>query len=221
MSLGRGLAALFAREARLAYGQGGGGAAALGFFLAAVGTAPLALGAGADVLAPVAGGFIWMVATLAALASLDRFFQADFEDGALEPLALGPLPLELIALVKAAAFWATALGPIILFAPIAAILLRMAPEAIPVLVLSLLVGTPAVALLGAAGAALAVGVRRGGVLIALIILPLFAPILIFGAGAAAADEIASAPMLFLGAYSLFCLVICPIAAGAGLRLNLE
>lgn len=220
----RAAAAVFRRDLALAFRQGGGGAVALSFFLVTAATAPLALGGARDVLGPIAPGFIWTAAALAALLSLERFFQSDYEEGGLEVLALSPAPLEIVAAAKAGAFWCAALLPLIAASPVIAILLQMDAAAIAPLMVALLLGAPALSLIGAAAAALAVGVRRGGLLIALMALPLYAPVLIFGAGAvnvAPEAGLASAPMLFLAAYSLFCLAACPVAAGAALRLNLE
>lgn len=218
------LRALFLRDFTLAFRQGGGAGVSLGFFVLTGATAPLAIGSDAANLAPIAAGVLWIAAALSALLSLERMFQADADDGALEGLALGPAPLELVALSKMAAFWVSACAPAALAAPIVSILLQAPAGEHISLMIALLIGTPAFALIGGAAAALSVGVRRGGLLISLLALPLFAPALIFGSAAAHAgvqDGFASEPMLFLAAFTLFCLATCPFAAGAALRLNLE
>ena len=225
MSVSAAFGALLRRDIALAFSQGGGGAVGLGFFAAAVALAPLAIGADPNLLAPLAPGFFWVIAALAALLNLERLYQADFEDGSLEPLILSPLGVELFTLAKTTAFWLTSIAPLAALAPVLGVLLHLPAEAYIALVASLLLGGPALASIGGAAAALTVGVRRGGLLIAVIALPLFTPVLIFGAGATLAaleqGRLITPSLLFLTAYSLFATALAPIAAGAALRLNLE
>ena len=216
--------ALFRRDIAVAWRQGGGGGVSLGFFVLATALTPLALGPEAESLAPVAAGIVWISAALAALLGLERLFQADAEEGGLELIANAPIGLIAGAAAKIAAFWTTVCLPAAVIAPLLGVLLQ-APSGEPLaLCVSLLIGSPAFALVGGVAAALTTGVRRGGMLISLLALPLFAPTLIFGASAVhqAPDEgLLSEPMLFLGAFSFFCLATCPFAAAAALRLNLE
>lgn len=215
---------VFLRDVRLALRSGGGAGQALGFFVIVVALMAFGVGADATVLSALAPGALWVFALLAALLSTDRLFQADAEDGALDLLRLGPAPLEAVALAKAAAHWVTTGLPLSLLAPLLGVMLRLPPETAPWLALSLLIGTPALSLIGAVGAALAVGVRRGGLLIALLVLPPFIPTLIFGA--LAASSVAQgvdplSPMLMLGGVSLAALAAAPFAAAAALRANLN
>ncbi len=182
----RAFLALVGRDLRLAFRIGGGPWLGLAFFLAVIVLVPLGVGARLALLGQTAAGFVWVAATLATLLSLDRLFQADAEDGSLDQIALGPLPLEIAALAKCLAHWLTTGLPLALAAPVCALLLNMPAQGYGALVLSLLIGTPALSLIGAAGAALTVGLRRGGLLLSLLVLPLFTPVVIFGAGAAGA-----------------------------------
>lgn len=215
---------LFIRDLRLAFRSGGGGGQALAFFLIAVALIAFGVGPRPEVLAEIAPGALWVFAMLSALLSVDRLFQADFEDGSLELIALGPTPLEAAALSKAAAHWVTTGLPLSVIAPALGVLLALPTEAAPWLLLSLLVGTPALSLIGAAGAALTVGVRRGGLLLSLLVLPPYIPTLIFGALAAtgAVDGASpTAPLMLLAATSLGALALAPFAAAAALRVSLS
>ncbi|MEL7029552.1 MAG: heme exporter protein CcmB, partial [Pseudomonadota bacterium] len=178
-----GLAALIGRDLKLAYRQGGGGSVSLGFFVMTTALAPLSLGADAATLSGVAPGLIWIAAALAALLSTERIYQSDFEEGALDAFALGPTPLTLVAGAKAAAFWIANCAPVVAAAPIVGVLFNLALETTLWLTAALAAGSVAFAMIGSVAAALVVGVRRGGVLIAVLALPLFTPILIFGMGA--------------------------------------
>ncbi|MEL6978150.1 MAG: heme exporter protein CcmB [Pseudomonadota bacterium] len=215
---------LFLRDVTLALRLGGGAGQSLGFFLIAVSLIAFGVGPEPERLEAVAPGALWVFAMLACLLSLDRLFQADYEDGSLDLIALGPAPLETAALAKAAAHWATTGLPLTLAAPLLAPLLSLPLEAAPVLVLSLALGAPALSLIGAVGAALTVGVRRGGLLLSVLVLPLYIPTLIFGALAvrAAAEGFDPWPSLALtGAVSLGALALAPFAAAAALRANLS
>jgi heme exporter protein B len=172
----------------------------------------------------MSSGVIWVAALLAAMLSLDRLFQADFEDGSLDLLALSPLPLELAVVAKCATHWLTTGLPLILAAPILAVLLHMESEGFLTLIAAMALGTPSLSLIGAIGAALTVGMRRGGVLLSLLVLPLYIPVLIFGVGAvdAAIGGLTQEPhLLILGAMLLVAVALCPWAAAAALRLNLD
>ena len=216
--------ALIGREVRLAWRQGNSSAMAVTFFLVAVTLFPLGIGPELSVLARISAGVIWVAALLSALLTLDRLFQQDFEDGSLDLLALAPMPMELIVLAKSIAHWLTTGLPLVVAAPLLAVLLNMDSGGLGILMLSLAIGTPALSLTGAIGAALTVTVRRGGVLMPLLILPLYVPTLIFGVGAvdAVLNNIVAGPnLLYLGALSLVALALAPFAAAAAIRLALE
>ena len=216
--------ALLARDLRLALRIGGGGALGVAFFLLAVLLIPLGVGPEGGVLARVAPGAIWTAALLACLLSLDRLFQADLEDGSLDQIALGPLPLEAVVLAKAAAHWLATGLPLVIAAPLMGVMLSLPGAAYGTLTLGLLIGTPALSLIGAVGAALTAGVRRGGLLLSVLVLPLYVPTLIFGAQAADRAALSLDPgpaLLFLGAVTLLALAVAPFAAGAALRINLR
>ena len=212
------------RDLALAFRIGGGGLLSLGFFLLAALLIPLGVGPEGQALARIAAGVVWVCALLACLLSLDRLFQADLEDGSLDQLALGPLPLEAIVLAKAAAHWIATGLPLTLAAPAIGVMLNLAPGAFGPLLLALLIGAPALSLVGAVGAALTAGVRRGGLLLSVLVLPLYVPTLIFGAQAAdrAATGLDPTPALaFLGAVTALAAGVSPFAAAAALRVNLR
>lgn len=216
--------ALLLRDLRLAVRAGGGFGLALAFFLIVVVLVPFAVGPEAAVLARIGPGVLWVAALLATLLSLDRLFALDWEDGALPLLATSPLPLEGVALVKAAAHWITTGLPLSLAAVPLGVLLHAEGAALLWLAGTLLLGTPALSVIGAFGAALTVGVRRGGLLLSLLVLPLYVPTLIFGAEAArrgAEGLDATVPLLMLGGISAGSLALLPFAAGAVLRINLR
>jgi len=181
---------------------------------------PLGVGPEGNLLAKIAAGMIWVGVVLASLLSLDRLFQADYEDGSLDLLFLSPLPLPALVLAKCFAHWLTTGLPLVVAAPILGVLLNMPVEIYPALLISLLIGTPALSLIGAIGAALTVGLRRGGLLLSLLVLPLCVPTLIFGVGAAGKAEMWSANMMLMSAVSLVFLLVSPIASAAALRLNM-
>lgn len=213
---------LFIRDLKLAFRIGGGGGQGLGFFLIAISLLAFGVGPDPSVLARLAPGALWVFAMLACLLSLDRIFQADYEDGSLDLIALGPMPLETAVLSKAAAHWAATGLPLALIAPALGVMLNLPQVAAPVLVFSLLLGTPALSLIGAVGAALVVGVRRGGLLLSILVLPLYVPTLIFGAMAVRSATLGldTGPSLaLLGAVTLLCLALTPFAAAAALKVN--
>lgn len=215
---------LLARELRLSLRHGSDSLAALMFFLLAGSLFPLAIGPAPETLGRIAPGIVWVCALLAALLPLDRLFGADLEDGSLDLLLLSGQPPALVALGKATAHWLTTGLPLLLAAGPLAVMLRMPEEAIPALLAGLLPGTAVLSLLGTTGAAMVLGARRGGVLLPLLVLPLAAPVLIFGVGAAdaAAVGLAARPhLLLLCAVFAAALPLCPLAAGAALRSAAE
>lgn len=212
--------ALVARDLRLALRAGADALVAVMFFVVTVSLFPLGVGPEPNILARMAPGVIWVSALLATLLSLDRLFAAEQEDGSLDLLALSPLPLEAVVAAKVLAHWLVTGVPLILVAPVLALLLNMPAAGFGVLMLSLLIGTPALSLIGAIGAALTLGARRGGVLLALLILPLFVPVLIFAVAAidAAITGLTPRPhLLLLGGILALTLPLAPIAAAAALR----
>lgn len=216
--------AVVARDVRLALRQGGGSYWTLMFFILTVTLFPLGVGPDLALLSRIGSGVLWVVSLLAALLSLDRLFQADYEDGSLELLALAPLPLELTVLAKVLAHWLTTGLPVTLLAPLMGAMLAIEPAAYPTLMVAMLLGTPVLSLVGSIGAALTVGIRRGGVLLSLLVMPLYVPALIFGALAVEATLEGLSPrphLLLLGADLLVALALTPWGAAAALRLNLE
>jgi heme exporter protein B len=215
---------LFRRELLLAFRQGGEIGLALGFFVLAVVLFPLGVGPEAEMLRRIGAGIVWVAALLAAVLSLDRLFATDYADGGLDLLALSAMPLEGAVLAKCAAHWVTTGLPLAVISPFLAALLDMEAAAIPVLALGLLIGTPALSLLGAIAAALTLGARRPGVLSSLIVLPLYLPVLIFGAGAVEASIAsggARSHLLLLGALTLAAIPLAPLATAAALRQALD
>lgn len=216
--------ALLKRDLILATRAGGGFGLGLAFFLIVCTLVPFGVGPEGAVLARIAPGILWVGALLACLLSLDRIFALDFDDGSLDLLATAPLPLEGAVAVKAAAHWMTTGLPLVVAAPLFGMLLHLPTQAMPYLVISLLIGTPALSILGAFGAAITVGLRRGGLLLSLLVLPLYVPTLLFGAeavrrGAAGMD--ATTPLVFQAAITLLTLALIPFAAAAALRINLR
>lgn len=216
--------ALLIRDLRLAVRAGGGFGLALAFFLILCTLVPFGVGPEGGQLSGIAPGILWVGALLSCLLSLDRLFALDHEDGSLDLLATAPLPLEGVIAIKALAHWLTTGLPLVIFAPVLGILLHLPAAAYPWLIVSLVIGTPALSMLGAFGAAVTVGLRRGGLLLSLLVLPLYMPTLIFGAeavrrGAAQTDP--ATPLVFLAAITLAVLALMPFAAAAALRVNLR
>ncbi|GAA0196654.1 heme exporter protein B [Brevundimonas nasdae] len=211
---------LLERELDLAWSGGGGPLLACGFFVCLTAVLPLAVGGDFRTLGPVAGGVAWLALALASLLSLERLFERDLEDGALDLLALGHLPMEAVVMIKALAQWIAVGVPLGLTAPIAAMALGLPPGLAPLTALSALIGGAGFALTGTLGAALALGARRGGLLIAVVVLPLFIPPVVFGAGALERASSGQSPvpaLAFLGAYVLFAAVITAFASAAAVR----
>lgn len=216
--------ALLKRDLVLATRAGGGFGLAVAFFLILCALVPFGVGPEATALRPVAPGILWVGALLSCLLSLDRIFALDHDDGSLDILATAPIPAEAVVLVKALAHWLTTAVPLVAVAPLFGILLQLSPSAMPMLILSLLIGTPALSVLGAFGAAVTVGLRRGGLLLSLLVLPLYIPTLIFGTeairrGAEGGDP--ATALLFLAGITGGVVALVPFAAAAALRINLR
>jgi len=194
------------------------------FFVIVVSLFPLGVGPQPDTLRQIAPGVVWVAALLAAMLSLARMFGADYADGTLEQLVLTPQPLTLLVLAKILAHWLTTGLPLVLIAPLLGLQFDLPGNALATLLWSLLIGTPALSLIGAVGAALTLGVRGGGALTALLVLPLYVPVLVFGAGAVTASATgmgAAGHLSLLAAMSLAALVFAPWAAAMALRISLE
>ena len=216
--------ALLTRDLKLAMRAGGGFGLGLAFFLIVVTLVPFGVGPQSDLLAKIAPGILWLGALLACLLSLDRIFALDWEDGSLDLLATSPLPMEGIVTVKALAHWLTTGLPLVLATPMFALLLSLPPAGYAPLVLSLLLGTPALSVIGTFGAALTVGLKRGGLLLSLLVLPLYVPTLIFGAemarrGVEGLDTIT--PLLMLAGITCGTIALLPFASAAVLKVNLR
>ena len=216
--------ALFIRDIRLAVRAGGGFGLGLAFFLILVALVAFGVGPESALLARIAPGILWVGALLACLLSLDRIFALDREDGSLDLLATAPLPMEGIVTVKALAHWITTGLPLVVAAPLLGLMLSLPGEGYLWLFLSLLLGTPALSVLGTFGAALTVGLKRGGLLMSLIVLPLYVPTLIFGAEVArrgAGGLSVEVPLLLLAGITCATLALLPFASAAVLRVNLR
>ena len=214
------ITAVLRRDLRLAWRSPGDSVNVVLFFVLGVILFPFGVGPATEILARISVGVIWVMALLAALLSLDRLFREDAEDGSLDLLALSPAPLEFLVLGKVLAHWLVTGLPLIVASPLLALFMQMPFDAYPVLLLALLLGTPTLSLIGAIGAALTIGTRRGGVLIALLVLPLYVPVLIFGVGAveAASTGLSVKPhLLLLGGLLALCLPLSPFATAAALR----
>lgn len=213
-----------ARDLRLALRQRSDALMVVLFFVLTGALFPFGIGPEPNVLARIAPGILWVTALLAVLLSLERLFLADYEDGALELMALSPTPLTAIVLAKALAHWLTTGLPLMAATPVIALLYNLDMAAVPVALAAMALGTPSLTLIGAVGAALSLGARRGGVLIPLLVLPLYIPVLIFGVAAVDAQlaELSVRPhLLLLGAILLFALPLAPLAAAAAVRQAVE
>ena len=194
------------------------------FFIIVVSLFPLGVGPEINMLRAMAPGVMWVAALLASMLSLERMFSSDYLDGTLEQMLLSPQPLSLVVLGKVLAHWLVTGVPLVLIAPVLGIQFNLPMDALLVLTASLLLGTPVLSLIGAIGAALTLGLRGGGVLVSLLVLPLYIPVLIFGAGAVEASSVglgASTHLSLLGAFLLASLVFAPWAAAAALRISME
>lgn len=215
---------LLIRDLRLAVRAGGGFGLGVAFFLIVTVLVPFGVGPEPKLLARIAPGILWLGALLACLLSLDRIFQLDFEDGSLDLLATAPIPMEAVVAVKAAAHWLTTGLPLTLAAPMFGVMLNLPGPGFAWLVISLAIGTPALSMIGAFGAALTVGLKRGGLLLSLLVLPLYVPTLIYGTELArrGADGLTTAtPLLLLSGITLAAAALLPFAAAAAIRMNLR
>ncbi len=217
----RAFLAVLRRDLALAARAGGGGELALVFFLTVVVLIPFALGPDLNLLSRIGPAILWLGALLSTLIGLDRLFQADEEDGSLELMRASPLPLELAVFAKGLAHWLTTGLPLALAAPLLGLLVALPADAILPLVASLAIGTPALSFIGASAAALTASLRRGGLILPVIVAPLTVPVLIFGVSAVDAARggplPAGTPLLILGAITLSAIVVGSIAAAAALR----
>ncbi len=218
------MSALLLRDLRLAVRAGGGFGLGLAFFLIVVVLVPFGVGPAQDLLQVIAPGVLWIGALLACLLSLDRIFALDWEDGSLDLLVTAPLPMEAVVSIKALAHWLSTGLPLVLASPLFGLLLNLPVEGYKPLVLSLLLGTPALSVIGTFGAALTVGLKRGGLLLSLLVLPLYVPTLIFGAEMArrGAEGLSTGtPLLLLAGITCGTIALLPFASAAVLRVNLR
>jgi heme exporter protein B len=217
-------ATLVRRDVALATRRGGEAALTLGFFVITIALFPFGVGPDPELLGRIAAGIIWVTALLAAIVSLDRLFRQDLEDGSLDLLAISPMPLELVVLAKCLAHWLVTGLPVMLLAPLMGMMLQLESDAYGPLIIGLALGTPALSLVGAIGASLVLGARRGGALIGLLVLPLYIPILIFGISAVEA-ALAGLPVLphilIEGAVLVVSLPLAAFAGAGALRLAMD
>ncbi len=220
----RAFVAMFNRDILLAYRHRSELINPLLFFVIIISLFPLALGPESRVLSTIASGVVWVAALLAALLSLDAVFRSDFADGALEQIVLSPQPLTMLVFAKVLAHWCVTGVPLILMSPLLASMLHIKDAALGTLMLTLLLGTPVLSLVGSVGVALTVGLRRGGMLLSILVLPLYIPVLIFAAGAvndAAAGLAVTAQLTFLGSMLMLAITLTPLAIAAALRVSLN
>jgi heme exporter protein B len=215
---------IVARDLTLAWRRRADVLSTLFFFIIVVSLFPLGIGPESQLLRSIAPGVVWVAALLASMLSLNRVFQNDYQDGTLEQMLLTPQPLYLVVMGKIVAQWLVSEVPLVLIAPLIGVQFDLPTDTLVVLFISLLIGTPILSLIGSVGAALTLGLRGGGVLIALLILPLYIPVLIFGAGAVDASIIGVSPLAnlyLLGALLAMSLIFAPWATSAALRISLE
>lgn len=216
--------ALLLRDIRLAIRAGGGFGLGLVFFLMVTVLVPLGVGPEVQVLRRIAPGILWVGALLACLLTLDRLFALDYEDGSLELLATAPIPMEGVVAVKALAHWLVTGLPLTLVAPGLGLLMNLTPQGYPWLIVALAVGTPALSVIGAFGAALTVGLKRGGLLLSLLVVPMYVPTLIFGVEVVkrgTTGDPVTTPLLLLTAITLAAAALLPFASAAAIRANLR
>lgn len=216
------LKAVFAREFSLAYQQRSELAQPLVFFILVITLFPLAVGPGPQTLQKLAPGIVWIAALLSSLLGLERLFRDDFEDGWLEQQMLSPVPLSVLVLVKVSTHWLLTIMPLLLISPLLALLLNLTSGMYWALLLTLLIGTPLLSLVGAGGVALTLGLKRGGVLLSLLLLPLFVPLLIFATSAVDAASMQldyTGQLAIMGALLLLALALMPFATAYGLRVS--
>jgi heme exporter protein B len=219
------IAALIRRDLGVAMRQGSSLGTAIGFFLTVVMLLPIGLGPDQALLQRIAPGALWIALLLSVLLSADRIFLDDYEDGSLELLASGPISFELVTLTKAGVHWLTAGLPLAVIAPILGFLVNIGPDQVLPLAAAMIMGSLGISLLAALGAAVTVGLRRGGMMVSLLILPLYVPLMIFGVAASTPQTImggsAGSSLMILAALSLAALVMVPIAASAALRAYMQ
>ena len=219
------VASLVKRDLALTARHGGGIGTATGFFLSVVVLLPIGLGPDQALLQRIAPGALWIAMLMSVLLSAERIFQADYEDGSLELMTTGALPLEAVTLIKGLVHWLTAGLPLAIIAPLLGFLVNISPHQVAPLAIAMSVGSLGISLLAALGAAITVGLRRGGLMVSLLVLPLYVPMLVFGVSAstvsAGLPDASSASLLILGALSLAALVVVPIAASAALRSYMQ
>lgn len=215
---------IIARDLRLAMRHGSATTLVVGFFFMVVILFPFAIGPEQNILQRVSVGVIWVAALLSCLLSLDRMFQTDFEDGSLDQFMLSPVPLELVVLAKAVAHWLTTALPLIVITPLLGVMMNLPEQGYLPLITAMLIGTPALSFIGAIGASLTVSLRRGGILLSLLIMPLYIPVLIFGVLAVKATVEgypATEHFMLLMGFSLFSAALAPWASAAALRSGLQ
>lgn len=216
--------AVLYRDLRLALRSGGGFGQAMGFYLILVTLIPFGVGKDQSINSLIAAGILWIGALLSALLTLERLFQLDYEDGTLDAMATSPIPLETVCAAKMAVHWLTVMVPLIAITPILAVLLNLPSVAYGPLIVSLILGTPALSALGVFGAALTVGIKRGGLLLSLLVLPLYIPTLILGADIVrrAIDGMSyDTPLILQMALSFLTVALAPFIGQAALRVNLR
>lgn len=213
--------ALLKRDLVLAWRQGGGVGTAVGFFLTVVVLFPLGIGPDQTLLQRIAPGGLWIALLLSVLLSADRIYSADYEDGSLEVLAMGAMPLEIVAAAKSLAHWLTSGLPLAIMAPLLGFLLNLDSALVFPLMGAMMLGSIGLSFLASLGAAVTVGLRRGGLLVSLLVLPLYVPVMIFGISASSAGiaglDVSSAAMGILSGITLIILVVAPFGSGAALR----
>jgi heme exporter protein B len=205
----------------LALRQGGGAGTALGFFLTVIVLLPIGLGPDQALLQRIAPGALWICLLLSVLLSADRIFQIDYDDGSLEVMTTGAAPLELVALAKSMAHWLATALPLAIVAPPLGFLINLDQAAVWALLASMVLGSMSLSLIGSLGAAVTVGLRRGGLLVSLLVLPLYVPVLIFGVSASSHAELVLPSLLILFAFALASLVLSPLGCAAALRAYLK
>lgn len=213
--------ALIRRDLVLALRQGGGAGTALGFFLTVIVLLPIGIGPDQALLQRIAPGALWVALLLAVLLSADRIFQIDYDDGSLEVMATGVAPLELVALTKSCVHWLSTALPLAIAAPLLGFLINLDVAAIGPLLLAMGLGSISLSLLASLGAAVTVGLRRGGLLVSLLVLPLYVPVLIFGVSASSYVDLRAPSLLILIALALASLVLTPVGCAAALRAYLK
>ena len=222
--LRQGFMSIFKRDLLLSFRQRSDMVNPLFFFIMVISLFPLGVGPEPSTLSKIAPGVLWIAALLSTLLSVDSLFRQDFDDGSLELLLLSPQPLFVLVLGKTVAHWMVTAVPLVLVSPLLGGMMFMSTDTIMVMIYSLLLGTPILSMISAIGAAITVGLRKGGVLIAVIALPLYVPVLIFGTSAVEAASLSlpySGQLAYLAAFSVFAVTLAPFAIAAGLRISVS